>query len=102
MCPYPWTIEKEPWLSWQNNAVILVDEKFKRFELECAVDLRKPYHAVFTDGGIMVADSHQRQLFLRNPNSMIIAKMKSKVRIIARLDIKAPNLIKGINLEECE
>ena len=25
--------------------------------------------------------------------------MKSKVRIIARLDIKAPNLIKGINLE---
>ena len=55
--------------SWQNNAVILVDEKFKRFDLECAVDLKKPYHAVFAEGGIIVADSHHsRVLFLRNPS----------------------------------
>ena len=45
-----------------------------------------------------VADSHHRVCFSQSKLQMIGCYNEIKVRT-ARLDIKAPNLIKGINLE---
>ena len=55
--------------SWNDSQITFLDNKFRRFSLDCPVDLKRPYHAIFDNESVFVVDSHNsRVLFVERPN----------------------------------
>ena len=49
---------------WKNNSLVIIDEVGKRTPYNGLIDLKKPYHAVFNNGGAAIADSHNSRVLL--------------------------------------
>ena len=48
----------------KNKSLVIIDEVGKRTLYNGLIDLKKPYHAVFNNGGVAIADSHNSRVLL--------------------------------------